>query len=88
MLKEGEKRCVLFKRIQCINETLVSAGRSDLLRTDSDSNPKSVKISISRTSLDWKQPKQLKCAYTQPIPHILSNSTLTLSNCLDWTYPI
>ena len=44
--------CVLFKRIQCINDTLVSAGRSDLLRSDSDSNPKSVEISFSRTSSD------------------------------------
>ena len=52
MLKEEEKGLCAINRIHCIYETFVSAGRSDLFRTDSDSNPKAVKIGISRTLSD------------------------------------
>ena len=52
MLKEQEKGFYEFKWIRCITDILVSVGRPDLFRNDSISNPKAVKLSISRVLSD------------------------------------
>ena len=46
MPREQEKGVYDFKWIHCSNDILVSVGRPDVLKTDTVSNPKAVKMGI------------------------------------------